>query len=1581
MAELRAVNPTLVAFPVPDVPVTFHTPSMSVINIWITKLAGAPNLLSNCFIIAMTTAQNMTTALWLLGGFNITFTRCQVVMQYTGADGNIMSLSTRFFHVVNAAVDFQHIVDNIESWDDALFNAATEIHFIITLQFDRVAIPPPQMQLRPRAPRVPPPAPRGGRGRGIGRGGREGREGREGRGGRVAAPVAAHHPVVVAPVLPLQRGQRQAQERAQRLLRRNMAAPVAVQVPEPAPAAHPVVGRPLRNVVNGAPRGQFVQNLLSGRQYRSGPRPRVGSRYTDLKKRMHHKRGIEDFYFMTDSIMNVPHTEDEFCFPMAFIKCQMRTVTAAGIVETKGKSTMKLFADCLENTCWMEESDIYDPFYLPNSEALLGHPASVDLLKTHREGDWTRAYHLPFNPFKGKKEVHEDGFVEYYADRSFEYNQAWYVVAFDIFLQVTFQIYSTFCLYTKFLLMQVENSVGDYLDWTDEEIIFQAYANFFRVHIHTYTLIGQGVRNKTYFPLTFADKGRHVHMVIDNEHCYPITHVRHFMAKTSGSGSMSVHNFCDYCTYTTNDSINRETMMKHICKCIEKNQECKNYCIEEFERNMTVNTYEAFHKEEWKQCLTCGFNGRKRPAGCREHHIQYYQKFICSCCKDEVEPADIGTHLCYIPIPKIKDKIEDSDLWVYDIEAMQFSVGALIQGDRETPLNAFQHQCNLVCLKRMYSDNEQYEFETIESFCDFIMTSDIFDNAVIIAHNGGGYDHQYVLRYCEARSITHSTVPHPASKHRFLSLEVITHLGKVRKFIDSMAFITGSLRKIGQDFGLTISKGDFPHNFSRPENQDYEGRIPPIDSVEDYFCINSKRCIEEVEEMKAWHALESTKHCTCPVSIEYDNPLFLRCGGCNKDLWVFQDKLREYCWLDVDVLAEVCKKYRLVMLTPSPPEEAEEGWNYPGLDPFALLTMSQIGITAFMNGHMEPTPLFNSQFSERAGYNSKSNQWIYDLSQRLPENTFIYKGNSLREWYCLETQSYYPGYCPETKTVYLFHDCHHQSCQMCFEVTDESKKKENKRLSDYFQLSVHYRVVEIWEHEFDALTHQVENRRIMEDRSFFYGGRTEVFSPYMASTPDQEVKYYDVTSLYPTVCAGGGNEEGERSFDLPTGDPIITHNPPIGTLKDIWGFVCVDVIPNKLDLLGLLPGRDEETKRLQFTLYDQTGCWHTEELNLAVENGYVVTKIHQSFHWPEDRRSNKFMRGYVAFFLRMKQEADGWKKAGASSEEPSDEEKDIVINSLWISNGRIARMRKDLVQKNPVKRQIAKLFLNSLWGKYAQMKQDDFFLTVNGYQQYISLINHPHVCKENMTFRHVKDNVFKVRYQKTTGFQTPNMRYNIFLAASVTAHARCYLHRKMLAIGPKNIGYCDTDSLITLTPREGPDRLVAGVGLGKWTDEYPDKQIECVFALAPKSYNIFFYGGYNTLKSKGVSLTLANQAKVHFELMESMLESTFFVGKGDMPKVSLDHMNINSNSHYTQIPYATLMTTYSEKIMRPVLTKRDIVFYDREDRKYPELAQRFERLYTIPKGFKGSSEEVSAYIRRCFSQDFGAVVDCALFEN
>ena len=73
-----------------------------------------------------------------------------------------------------------------------------------------------------------------------------------------------------------------------------------------------------------------------------------------------------------------------------------------------------------------------------------------------------------------------------------------------------------------------------------------------------------------------------------------------------------------------------------------------------------------------------------------------------------------------------------------------------------------------------------------------------------------------------------------------------------------------------------------------------------------------------------------------------------------------------------------------------------------------------------------------------------------------------------------------------------------------------------------------YKVVEMWECEWNKLKKNLENKKEIEEharqqniniRDALFGGRTEGFKNHVQCNDHQKIFYFDVVSLYPTVNA------------------------------------------------------------------------------------------------------------------------------------------------------------------------------------------------------------------------------------------------------------------------------------------------------------------------------------------------------------------------------------------------------------------------------------------------------------------------------
>jgi hypothetical protein len=125
------------------------------------------------------------------------------------------------------------------------------------------------------------------------------------------------------------------------------------------------------------------------------------------------------------------------------------------------------------------------------------------------------------------------------------------------------------------------------------------------------------------------------------------------------------------------------------------------------------------------------------------------------------------------------------------------------------------------------------------------------------------------------------------------------------------------------------------------------------------------------------------------------------------------------------------------------------------------------------------------------------------------------------------------GYCKETNTVFQFHGCYFHGCKYCYDehtvnkVSQYNMKYLLKRTESIEKAikAAGYRIVTIWEHEFDN-NKEMKNTTLEEYdlveppkiRDCFYGGRCEpvkLIQDFKAN--NTKGRYMDVVSLYPTV--------------------------------------------------------------------------------------------------------------------------------------------------------------------------------------------------------------------------------------------------------------------------------------------------------------------------------------------------------------------------------------------------------------------------------------------------------------------------------
>ncbi|CAC5422865.1 unnamed protein product [Mytilus coruscus] len=231
--------------------------------------------------------------------------------------------------------------------------------------------------------------------------------------------------------------------------------------------------------------------------------------------------------------------------------------------------------------------------------------------------------------------------------------------------------------------------------------------------------------------------------------------------------------------------------------------------------------------------------------------------------------------------------------------------------------------------------------------------------------------------------------------------------------------------------------------------------------------------------------------------------------------------------------------------------------------------------------------------------------------------------------------------------------------------------------------------------------------QICSHRNAFSGGRTEAFKLYHEGKDGEQIKYYDVTSLYPLI-----NKTGKVALEHPT---IITKN--FDDISNYEGLIKCRVqpprglhipVPAKINnkLMFSLCRTCAELQQSTNCLHSETeraitGTWVTDELKKAVEKEYVVEKIYEVWHFDNveqydmNSKEGGIFTEYINMFLKMKQEASGW-----PSWCETEEDKQKYIHAYLEKEG--IQLEYHKIRENSGLRSLTKLMLNSFWGKFGQ---------------------------------------------------------------------------------------------------------------------------------------------------------------------------------------------------------------------------------------------------------------------------------------
>lgn len=855
--------------------------------------------------------------------------------------------------------------------------------------------------------------------------------------------------------------------------------------------------------------------------------------------------------------------------------------------------------------------------------------------------------------------------------------------------------------------------------------------------------------------------------------------------------------------------------------------------------------------------------------------------------------------------------------------------------------------CDWLLLQPFESKKKQKKSKSTRESPSDLPHNANYQSTTVIAHNQKGYDARFILAWCQKRSFLPSNLIRSGSKIQYMFFKA----GSI-KFIDSLNFFLEPLRNLSKSYGIKTLKGYFPHKMNTPEYQDYEGPMPPEEFYEP-GSMNPK----DYDKFKKW----------------YENDVQ------NNVQFNFKKELHKYCDADVELLAKAVFKFRHIFL------------EMVKVDPFQYITLASLCKAIYIANDLPEHSIVGNEHNKTSSRVGR--EWLYYIQQtqsismheeqpifleyvkssrlltckvlkktftatipfdmdfkhffvsppplkaKLPDGTTITVHPTKDKYTAHLTVD---GYCKDNNTVYEFYGCHYHGCSVCCLGDEEAKIKHEKSMERLLLLEmVGINVQHIWGCEWNRIKKTLPNkkhfelmaeRRTITTRDAFYGGRTEVIKKYHKCIGRQRIGYRDVTSEYPTVNALDPYAVGFRRYRASTTIDDILNDEFIGLVK------CVIEPPTDLHI-PVLPRRT--CMKLLFTLEPGEGTWTTLELKKALEKGYKITEIYSA---TEYKKMNGLMKSYVERFLHMKIENSGKLTAEECAE----------INEYHASIGLSIIINPENTCDNPGKRKVAKICLNSLWGKFGQRAALESYDFARTFTEFTRLVSNPGTIVSN--YEIISDNLVEVRYTEDTDYVNESEHISEIVAAFTSSNARLRLYAFVDWLHHSQILYMDTDSCFYLYDPDNPehinpddenqvfpDKVSLGGGLGQWSNELgPDEYITEFVATGPKSY-AYITNKINEnnkdgkfkqcdCKAKGLTLDVSSSQLITLQSMKNLIDQV--VGADGKP---ITYVETAERSQFIMDKKTKEMNTV------PVTKKlHDTVNEKRESRGYE----------TVPFGFK-----------------------------
>ena len=947
----------------------------------------------------------------------------------------------------------------------------------------------------------------------------------------------------------------------------------------------------------------------------------------------------------------------------------------------------------------------------------------------------------------------------------------------------------------------------------------------------------EGQRPLSRFETDSPQSDKPLYLYLSQEHYYGIKNIKGFTGRRYicsychiGYNDPHKHTCAGHCLVCIDPTCSKEKREPVLCK--DCNKMCRSpSCMVRHKKRRMKDGKRVSLCDLQKKCPKCklfyciptstGFNKHKCPrARCK----------ICGEALPSDSKAAVENHLCYIqPLPR--DSEHTDKLIFYDFETFV--------DDRHV------HVPFLVCTKTLKGlEWMAYGQDCVTAFLTHFRRP-LYRGSTFIAHNSRGFDGYLLLNGMVELGLQPSIIMQGSKVLCFEDPDFNL------KYIDSLSFLTMRLSAMPKALGFDDqTKGYFPHKFSSEKRLNYKGPYPP---PSDYGI--ERMTDGEQEKFYGWYKEASRR------------------------VFDFKKQAIHYCKNDVDILSTGCIKFR------------EEFLSETGVDPFSRITIASACMKVFVTNFLPPRSLAipspDNYRHQCKTYSRASIQWLEWVS--YTQGVFIQHALNRGE---KQIGKYYvDGYAEVGGVRYAweFQGCFYHGCPTCYDpsatcpMTNTPYEELHLATEEKIQTlksvyGVHTYVMR--EHEWVEM--KKSHPRVVKflktsdfpeplsPRQALFGGRTSAFRLRYTAGEDERVLYADVTSLYPYV---------NSVYPYPLGHPVIIHRD-FDNPENYYGLIRAVIYPPRGLYLPLLPYKTSKGK-LVFTLcrtcaeinnqqgacrHDEedralTGVWVTVEFNKALQLGYRVGKITEVWHFEE--RSDTIFSGYVQTFLKGKQEASGY-----PPEAVDQESREKYIREYRDNQG--IQLNVGKIEVNPAKRQMSKLCLNSLWGKFAQKNILTQTTLVKSEEEFFDLVFSGKY--EVKYFSFLSDKTAMVQWNYSKGCVVPPSKVNnVFIAAFTTAYARLKMYGYLERL-QERVLYTDTDSLVYVV-KEGETPLELGAYLGQLTDELGGDSIQEFASAGPKSYAYQTRQEKKTvLRAKGITQTQECCDRINFDSVKELVE-------------------------------------------------------------------------------------------------------------